>query len=147
MLEKHYSGVEDMLLYNWIKCLDGEIQYTRIIVNNDSVNEEDLKAWNKIYDNYLDVYGLNDLAKRLMNLNKKLAIAQNDYIISENRFVLNAVRVLSSEIEKIKSQMNKGLSHDKVLIHLSKFMGFKLSSKKITVKEYLDLLIEHERGN
>jgi len=106
-----------------------------------------LDSWNKIYDNYLDIYGLNDLSKRMIKLQIKLAKAQNDYLIKNSKFQFNVIRILNVEIDKLKGQMNKGITTESVLVHLSKFMGFKQTTKTLTVREYFDLLKEYERKN
>lgn len=148
MPEKYYLGIDDMLLYNWLKCLEGKLNYARINpVSTDEITQNDLNAWNKIYDNYLDTYGLNDLAKRFIKLQIKLSRTQNDYIIKESKFLFNVMRILKVEIEKLQKEMNKGVSTESVLVHLSKFMGFKQTPKTLTVKEYFDLLKEYERAN
>lgn len=148
MREKYYSGIDDMILYNWLKCLEGKLNYCRINPTaTDEITQKDLNAWNKIYDNYLDTFGLNDVAKKFIKLKIKLARAQNDYIIKETKFLFNVMRILTVEIEKLEKEMNKGVSTESVLVHLSKFMGFKQSTKQLTVREYFDLLKEYERAN
>jgi hypothetical protein len=137
-----------MLLYNWLKCLEGKINYTRVEASeSDEITQQDLDSWNKIYDNYLDIYGLNDLSKRMIKLQIKLAKAQNDYLIKNSKFQFNVIRILNVEIDKLKGQMNKGITTESVLVHLSKFMGFKQTTKTLTVREYFDLLKEYERKN
>ena len=137
-----------MLLFNWLKCLEGKLNYTRINANeHDEITQEDLDSWNKIYDNYLDIYGLNDLAQRLMKLQIKLAKAKNDYIIRSNKFQFNVIRIVESEIEKLKSLTNKGITTESVLVHLSRYQGYQITVKTITVRGYFDLLKEYERAN
>jgi hypothetical protein len=145
---QRYSGIDDMLLFNWLKCLEGKLNYTRINANeHDEITQEDLDSWNKIYDNYLDIYGLNDLAQRLMKLQIKLAKAKNDYIIRSNKFQFNVIRIVESEIEKLKSLTNKGITTESVLVHLSRYQGYQITVKTITVRGYFDLLKEYERAN
>jgi hypothetical protein len=137
-----------MPLFNWLRCLEGKLNYTRKnATEQDEITQEDLDSWNKIYDNYLDIYGLNDLAKRLMKLQVKLAKAKNDYIIRSNKFQFNVIRIIESEIEKVKGLTNKGITTESVLVHLSKFQGYHISVKTLTVREYFDLLKEYERAN
>lgn len=137
-----------MILHNWLKCLEGKINFARINpTENDEITQQDLNAWNKIYDNYLDTYGLNEIAKKFIKLKIKLARSQNDYIIKETKFLFNVIRILNVEIEKLEKEMNKGVSTESVLVHLSKFMGFKQTTKTLTVREYFDLLKEYERAH
>lgn len=144
---KYYKSIDDILLFNWLKCIGGEYQYARIDVVNEKHTLQDIEAWESIYSTYVDEFGLNQLYKDYLKKSKKLAMLQAEYILTEKRFHLNAIEVLQEQVEKIKKQMDSGITSDSVLVHLSKFMGYKVDPKKITAKEYFILIKEYERAN
>jgi hypothetical protein len=62
-------------LYNWIKCINGELKYVRTAENG--TNENDLIVWEKIYDTYLNEYGLGKLYLKLLKANQLQAFFLN----------------------------------------------------------------------
>lgn len=146
--ERRYSGIDTMILFNWLQCLDGNFNYTRLrATENDVIDENDMNAWDKVYSSYIDCFGLNDLYIRLLGFQKKKALAQAEYVLTKSAFQKNIIRLMDIEIEKVKKEMNKGITTESVLVHLSKYMGFRQDPKKITVKEYFSLIKEYERSN
>jgi hypothetical protein len=146
--QRKYYKLDDIILYNWLQCTEGKYNFARIgATDEDVIDEEDMKAFEKIYSDYIDKYGINDLYKQYLNLAKKRAIAQLDYVATKKKFAFNIIRVMDAKIEDIKKQMNKGISTESVLVHLSKFMGFRQDPKKMTFVEYLSLVKEYERTN
>ena len=142
-----YKSIDDMILYNWLKCVDGEMQYTRISGHDVEANQDDLSAWDVIYSSYINHFGINKLYQQYLDKCRKRAIAQNDYILTNKKIYFNVIRIMDVEIEKIKNEMNKGISTEQVLVHLTKFMGFRQDIKRITVVEYFNMIKEYERAN
>lgn len=143
-----YYNFEDIILYNWLKCSDGKVNYCRIRSSeSDEITEKDLKQWDKIYCDYIDEMGLDGLYKQFLMKSKKKALIELDYVITKSRFLLNALRVVEVDLQKLKEQMSKGVTTEQVLVHLSKYMGYRQDPKKITFKEYLNLIKEYERAN
>lgn len=143
-----YYNFDDIILYNWLKCADGNVNYCRVGASeSDEITEQDVKQWDKIYCDYIDTMGLNGLYKQFLMKSKKKALIELDYVITRSKFLTNALRVIDVELDKLKEQMNKGISTEQVLVHLSKYMGYRQDPKKITFKEYLNLIKEYERNN
>jgi hypothetical protein len=137
-----------MILFNWLQCVDGKFNYARLnATDNDNITDADVLAWEKIYDSYINHFGINKLYQQYLDKCRKRAIAQNDYILTNKKIYFNVIRIMDVEIEKIKNEMNKGISTDQVLVHLTKFMGFRQDIKKITVIEYFNMIKEYERAN
>lgn len=135
-----------MPLYNWIECLDNRYNFSRIKPSaKDLITQKDVEAWELIYETYIEKFGLNELYARLLALQKKRAVAQCDYIVTKNSYNFNIIRKMDVEIIQIKKEMNKGVTTEKVLVHLSKYMGYRQDVKKITVLEYFTLIKEYER--
>lgn len=146
---ERYSGIDEMLLFNWLECLKGKYQYVRIgAKESDEMNEDDIKAFEQVYDGYIDEMGLNPTYKELLKIKIKIAKAQTDYVLTQDKKLLNAIRIHEVKAEQLRNQMNGGITVDSVLVHLSKwFGGGMLRAKKITVKEYFTLIKEFETAN
>lgn len=137
-----------MILFNWLQCVEGKVNYARINASDhDKLNEKDIEAWEKIYDSYINFYGINALYKEYLSKAKKKALAQLEYTITRKKIHFNVIRIMDVELEKLKNRMNQGVTTESVLVHLSKYMGFKQDPKKLTVKEYFSMIKEYERAN
>lgn len=137
-------------MYNWIKCIEGKFQYTRLKVSeSDEVTEADKQAFEVIYDDYISKVGISPIYAQILKLQVSKAKAQADYMIKNDRKSLNVIRINEVKEEELKKQLGKGMSIEKVLIHLSKWYGGNslLKSKDLTVQQYLDLLEEFETSN
>ena len=144
---KYYNSINDILLFNWFECLDGNYQYARLSGYEEKATLEDVKAWESIYATYVSEYGLNQLYKEYLKVARKIAILQADYIEKGVKYNLTQIEVLEEKKKGIQDQMNKGVSRDSVMVYLSKYMGFRLNPKEMTAKEYFTLIKEYERNN
>ena len=48
----YYTGLDDIPLHNWMKCMEGEINFVRKAENG--TNEDDMKVWETIFVRYRD---------------------------------------------------------------------------------------------
>ncbi len=137
-----------MILFNWLQCVDGKFNYARLnATDEDTITDADVLAWEKIYDSYINHFGINALYKEYLAKAKKRAIAQLDYVATRKKIHFNIIRIMDVELEKLKTRMNQGVTTESVLVHLSKYMGFRQDTKKLTVKEYFSMIKEYERAN
>lgn len=134
-----------MPLFNWIKCTNGDLTFTR--KGNKGNIENDHKAWLKVHDEYLNQYGLGKMYKRLLNQMKKKAQLELDYVLTENRFKLTLIEMEEQKLKSMLSTAGTGITIDQSLIHLSKWLGYWIKSKEINVKEFFTLTKEFERLN
>lgn len=138
-----------MILENWIQCNKGNVMFARLNVFADSKeSKQDVEEWERLYNEYLQKYGLNDIYKQYLTLKIKIAKCQIDYILHSNRRTLNDIRIYENDLEKIKNISDSGTTIEEILMHLSKwFKNGILRTKDVTLGEYLILLKQYERAN
>lgn len=144
-LQGYYLSVDELPLYNWIKCIDGKFEYLRIDKNGS--DEHDEIAWEIVYDEYVQRYGLGKLYNKLLKIMKKKAILQCDYVLTKEKFKLTEIELVEAQLQQALNNNGNGISIEESLIHLSKWLGQWINSKSITVREYFDLQKEYERFN
>jgi hypothetical protein len=148
MQNRSYKSFDDISLSDWNKCTSGLIQYVRINANDeDKFDENDIKVWDSIYDDYLKMFGLQPIYEQYLRKSIELANVQADYIITSDKYLKNVIRILETDIEKLKGKFSKGTNTENVLVYLGKWYGQILDSRKITAKFYFSLLKEYERAN
>lgn len=146
--KKSYKSFDDISLYSWNKCTNGMLQYVRFgATDEDTHDENDVKAWDSIYDAYLKMFGLQPIYEQYLRKSIELANVQADYVITSDKYLKNVIRILETDIEKLKGKFNKGTNIEDVLIYLGKWYGQILDSQKITAKFYFSLLKQYERAN
>lgn len=134
-----------MPLFNWIKCTEGALKYTR--KGKTGSNEQDAEAWVMVHDEYLKEFGLSKMYKKLLTQMKKKAELELDYVITDNKFKLTLIEIEEAKLKSMLSTAGTGISIEQSLIHLSKWLGYWIKSKEINVKEFFYLTKEYERIN
>jgi len=134
-----------MPLFNWIKCNQGELQFTRI--NGKGSDEMDVIIWQYIYDDYLKEFGLSETYKRMLNAMKKKAILELDFVLTGDRFKLTEIEIEETRLKSMLNNAGKGTTIEESLIYISKWMGTWLNTKQISVREYFNLLEQYGKAN
>jgi hypothetical protein len=147
MLEMFYESIEEIPLYNWSKINDGDLKF--ILKNKDHVvNEEELsEAWEKLYDDYIVKRGLSKHYKKLLSLMQQKAVLECDYIITGELFKLTEIEIQEQKLNEIIQKDAIDISIEKTLIYLSKWIGYRLDWKIITLNEYYLILEEYGKAN
>ena len=147
ILRRHWESIDDILLYNWQKCIESEYVYTRKKANADSVqNDYDAECWFKIYDTYLKRFGLSEVHKKYLELLKKKALLQLNYVETRDKFKLTQIEMQEVRLKNMLSNAGQGISIDTSIIILGKYMGFRVDPKVITANEYFLMLEEYGKG-
>tara|TARA_R110000772_G_scaffold11971_1_gene37015 strand:+ start:2523 stop:2918 length:396 start_codon:yes stop_codon:yes gene_type:complete len=121
------------------------LEFTR--KNGVGTEEKDKEAWEMIYNKYIQVYGLNKMYKRMLEAIREKSLCELEYCITGDRFNLTKAEIQASILETMLTNRGSGVTINKTLIHLSKWIGYWLNPKNITTQEYFDLLGEYEKYN
>jgi hypothetical protein len=122
--------------------MEGEYKYVRFDEKEDTKNVE---IFEKVYSDYVDKFGIDNKFKQQIELIKKIAILQCEYLISKNRFKLTQIEVENTKLEAIKKETGVGMTLQQTLIYLSKWLGYRLDWKQVSVSEYYTILNESSK--
>jgi hypothetical protein len=147
MSEKFYKSIDDIPLFNWVKINAGEMNL--ILINKDysATNEELSDAWDNLFDDYIEKRGLSKSYKQLLKIMQKKAMLECDYIISGDLFKLTEIEIEEQNLKQLIGKDSIDMSVEKSLILLSKWIGYRLDWKIITVSEYYLILSEYGETN
>ncbi len=109
--------------------------------------ENDIEAWQRIYDSYILEYGLSEVYKKLLNAMKKKALLEVDFIITRERFKLTEIEMQIANLDAMMVNKGSGVTIEQSLIHLSKWLGSWINVKTITTREYFNLMEEYGKEN
>lgn len=141
----YYFSIDTIPLYNWNKCLDGKKEYVR--KNGNGSGDLDEVVWDMLYTQYIKTYGLGKVYDKMLKVMKKKVIYELEFVITNDRFKLTQIEMQETTLKNMMASANTGISSDQSLIYLSKWIGYWIQSKEITVKQYFDMLKEYERYN
>lgn len=142
---EYWSSIDDMPLYNWIRCNDGKLEYTRKEKKGNKV--QDYLNWKLLYNEYLNEFGLDIRYKKYLEAQRERAILQSDYIITRERFKLTEIEIQSQKIKDLEMHFGEGKKIEVILTWLGMFLGYKLDQKTTSVKEYFVILEEYGKAN
>lgn len=133
-----------MPLYNWEKCQEGQIHY----VNKDlRPRQTDLEQWLKLYNEYLERYGVAAQTEEYLKRKVHLTKLRYQYILSNDVFLLNNIKVAEIELKTLDPSKHEGMDTTEILIHLSKWLGYRVDTKLISVVEFKKMIEEYVRSN
>jgi len=142
---EYWNSIDEMPLYNWIKCNSGQIEYSRKDKKGNKL--KDYLHWKKLYDEYLKEFGLDVRYKKYLEAQRKRALLQSDYVITKERFKLTEIEIQSQKIKDLELHFAEGKKIEVILTWLGMFLGYKVDQKTTTVKEYFVILEEYGKAN
>lgn len=146
MRAKHWESIDDFPLFNWIKCNDGDLTFTRIDKNSGD-RKSDQEAWMKLWDQYIKKYGLAKLHERMLQVMKEKALLECDYVITKDRFKLNLIEIEAQRLKDMMANGGEGMTLEESLVHLSRWAGYRLNPKEISVVEYFNMMKQYGKEN
>ena len=144
MLGKYYNSIEDMPLYNWHKCINGDFYYVRKDEKQSDLPECEI-AFKKVYESYMNTFGVDNSFKEQAEIIKKIALLQCEYLITKDQFKLTQIEVENAKLEMKKTNTASNVTLQTTLIYLSKWLGYRLDWKQMSVYEYYTLLEESSK--
>ena len=142
--ENYYQSIKDIILYNWWKLQEGKIEYSRKDIAHGN-KRNDVSAFIEINDSYIQEFGIDKTQLEIIELQRRIAILECDFVIDEDRFFLNEIKRLEKEIIELLTNNKGGTDRDGLVIHLEKWLGFKIDEKKITANKFYKIVREFEK--
>lgn len=146
--EKFWESLDEMPLFNWRKCIDGSLIYVRReTLLNTVQNESDEAQWTKLFDEYIKKYGLGKLYKKWIDISVKKSLAECEFVKTRDRFALTKIELEEAKLKSLIENKGEGVGIEKTLIYLSKWVGYRINEKEISVSEYFNLMEEYGKAN
>lgn len=145
--EKVWKSIDEMPLYNWIKCTeDDDIRYVCKDIN-DSNDVDLVGSWSLVYDDYINRFGLSKLYRRLLEVMRTKALLECDYVITKEAFNLTLIKMEEEKLKQMLANKGEGATINSVLVYLSKWLGYHLNVREITALEYFEMMKQYGKEN
>jgi hypothetical protein len=136
----YYQSIKQLPLTHWDECHTGNLTYTRID-QEKGTQEEDLKAWDVLIFDYLELFGVNVKQQHYIHLEQRKTLLQLEIIETGNRFLLNEINEIEAElIEFRQNALKEAQSTEEILWEISKIQGYTVKKTDLTTFEYLTFL-------
>lgn len=142
---EYWESIDEMPLYNWIKCNNDKLEYTRKTKKGNKI--QDYINWKLLYNEYLKEFGLDKRYKKYLEAQRERAILQAHYISTKEQFKITEIEIQSQRIKDLEFNFAEGKKIEVILTWLGMFLGYKLDQRTTTVKEYFVILEEYGKAN
>lgn len=130
-----------MPVYNWFKINEtNDLRWMLIDRGRKWHSGAAKQAWEKVYSEYFEHFGINETYVKILNLRKEIALMKTDMALTKDGFLQNYIDMMEIDLKKLidKPVMSK-VNNTKVI--LEKYMGFRINERETSVKEYYTYLL------
>lgn len=134
-----YRSIDELPIKIWFdihKTGDYATLMKVLIPLSEKVALQLATIWNKIYDEYITRYGLTDEFLSELRSEIELANLQAEYVITGKRYYKTLIKIEQEKKRLLGEGLKEPIEIESILAKMSKYYGFKLSSKELTVAEY-----------
>ncbi len=78
---------------------------------------------------------------------REKALAELEFVTTRDRFKITEIALIEEKLKTMVNNNGSGMSIDESLVHLSKWIGYKLDIHKTTVTEYFTILEQYGKAN
>lgn len=136
--------IDELPLDNWDKCQGGDIKH---VTRNGKATERDGEVWVMLYDQYLERFGISDELESYLNIKVQLTKLRCLWIETGDDMILNQIAIEEINLKNLDPTKTEGMTTDQCLVHLSKWLGYHVKKKDITIVEFRNLMNEYGRAN
>lgn len=148
----YYRGIHDLPIWNFDKLCEGGIdrdhKYLLKDIDDDLQEGFDPEGqWEKIYNEYLSEYGLNEKYKEWCKLMKKVSAARVDaYTKIGQKYKLTHAEIFEKQANELIKNIEGGDLFD-TCVAISKYTKFEVNPMKTSVKMFHSYLKQATKSN
>lgn len=141
-----YSSIDNLPIWNYNKILEtGNLRYMAKTDDFSKHFRYDKKKaflnWQKINDQYIDYFGVNDNYQRILELKGEMAVNYYDWKVLKIPVARSYYNMAKDELETMQSGAGSGSESQeynvgKQIFYIEREMGFKLEEKNLPVKQF-----------
>lgn len=139
---EYYKSLDEMPVFNWFKIQQtNDLKYMLVKIRKVSVKEvkELESALHKLSNEYINTFGISDEYRRILELSRDIKVLEIDFILIKERSKLTMIELKKSELKAISTSSSK-TDLFKIKMHVNKYMGYDVDTKKTSVKEFYTIV-------
>ena len=131
-----YNSIENIPIWNYNKILE---------TGDFEKYEVDPESWEKIEEEFFNQIGYSEKYFEILRLKVDLAKTKVIYYKSDNRALKTLIEVKKAKLQQAVS-VEVGSTFDLMTAQVSKFMGFRIDVKEVSVLEFYNYLKLAQNG-
>jgi hypothetical protein len=139
-----YNSIEELPIWNWFKVF--ETNELKHIIIEGVVEDTILKdTWNKLFSEYIDIFGLDDNLVSHIKHEKKMVLLELEYAIKRRASDLFKIEL---EIENTKEKQSEKVQSDfmQVIAQVENALNRNINEKKISVRKFYTYLKQLQKN-
>jgi len=142
--EDVYSSIEDLPVWNWNKIIEKH-DLTFLYKTEGTYTDRLIPIWDDIQQEHLDEFGYSDDMKSRERIMLKIIRLNIKFVETRNRVLLNFIKIQLKKLEL--KNLSGNVKFGKLLIIVSKAMGFQINPKTYTVYQWYHTLNSLKDGS
>ena len=142
-----YNELKDLPVLNWFECnKTGDFKHLLKVYDNDFKGDLE-PLFEKLHQDYLDLFGAGDEREKVMQLIKQLIKHKADYLLGK-KYVINYIKSIEYQLSQLNNQQQPTKTIFYLCAELSKAQGYRIDPKTTNVIEFHEIinLIEAQNG-
>lgn len=141
---RYYNSIEELPVLNWWK-LHEEDNLNWLLKNpNKKVNIYAAGILKKVKGEFIDVFGIDEKYKTYLDKIRELELIEINIALGGAKSLKNKANMLEIDLEDLLNKEEIQV-HNHGVMHIEKYMGFKLDIKSTTVYEFYSYVKEIEK--
>lgn len=138
VLLKFYKSIDELTIDRWFK-IDEKNDLSHLLIGKErKLKPHEIKILEVVWDNmlceFVDEFGISEKMKNINTCRKKIILFEiKQATTGENQQTF--INVERKKLENLTKEEVKQ-SNSKSIADIAKYMGFRLNTKEVTVKEY-----------
>ena len=142
-----YKSIEEMPIHNWLKLQETNDIGWIIKDKMDCTDKELLileSQLHKLTDEFIDTFGISDEYRSILELKRDLRLAEIDFALTGDKTKLAFIEIKRQQLNLTLSR-SQNTEKVNVKVRVSKYLPYQIDFKKMSVKEFYEVLEEMKR--
>ena len=136
-MSKYYKSIDNCPIILFIQIQEGKKQKTALCFEGEATEKESEKAWNSIYKEYVEEFGVSDEYKSYLKEKSRLCQLYNDFHNKKQLWKETLIKIKKQEIASLEERINSAsFDFNAIFARLSQKVGFHLEINKLTIREF-----------
>jgi hypothetical protein len=140
---KYYDSIHNLPIF-YFDIINKTHDYSHLVVKGQKKGNVNLeKVWIRIYDEYLDHFGLDETYENWMLFRKEAIRLYTQAYLEDQHHLIPLAQAKELEAKEMMSEID-GEDLNVTLARLSRVYGYRMDPMSITVVEYFSLIKDAE---
>ena len=138
-----YNSIDELPIKIWFD-IHKTVNFKKLLKSGECKNEKTyiklFELWQKSYNEFIERFGLSDEFLSDLQIEIKIANLQADLIITKQKHLNTLIKIEQEKMRINNFEISEPADIESILAKMSKYYGFKLSSRELTTAEYYSYL-------